>query len=323
MKIMKKRKLLFPAIFIILFSAIVIGCSDEEDTPNETKGQLSVKITDAPSDDADIEGTFVTVSDVKIDGQSVEGFTKQTIEISAYQQGNAKLLISDEVEAKSYNSISLVLDYESDESGNAPGCYVLTGDSKKHDLAAESQAQAEITVQKPFNVDANSQTSLVVDFDLRKAVARNNESSSDSDYRFVSSTEIEGAFRVVNEKNSGEVHGQVNSSIVTEGEQYVFIYKKGEYNALAETQGEGDSNILFANAVTSAKVESDGSYKLSFLEEGDYEVHLASYENDEEKSFFKALLEANSAISGLLLNDLSVSAESSIELDISILGFLN
>jgi hypothetical protein len=84
----------------------------------------------------------------------------------------------------------------------------------------------------------------------------------------------------------------------------VFIYKKGEYNASAETQGEGDNNILFANAVTSAKVESDGSYKLSFPEEGDYEVHLASYENNEEKSFFKALLEANSAISGLLLNDL-------------------
>ncbi|MGM0619987.1 MAG: DUF4382 domain-containing protein [Bacteroidota bacterium] len=320
---MKKRKLLFPAIFIILFSTIVIGCSDENDVSNETKGQLSVKITDAPSDDANIQGTFVTVSDVKIDGQSVEGFTKQTIEISAYQQGNAKLLISDEVEAKSYNSISLVLDYESDESGNAPGCYVLTDDSKKHDLAAESQAQSEITFQKPFNVDANSQTSLVVDFDLRKAVTRNNESSSDSDYKFVTSTEITGAFRVVNEENSGEVHGKVNSSIATEGEQYVFIYKKGDFNASAETQGEGASNVLFANAVTSAKVESDGSYKLSFLEEGDYEVHLASYEKNEGKSNFKTLLEANSTISGLLLNDLSVSAESSVELNISILGFLN
>lgn len=319
---MKKRNLLFPAVFIILFSAILVSCSDDEDVPNENSGQLSVKITDAPSDDANIQGTFVTVSDVKIDGQSVEGFTKQTIEISAYQQGNAKLLISDEVEAKSYNSISLVLDYESDESGEAPGCYVLTSDSKKHDLSAESQAQSEITFQKPFNVDANSQTSLVVDFDLRKAIARD-ESSPESDYKFVTSAEISGAFRVVNEENSGEVHGQVNSSIATEGEQYVFIYNKGDFNASTETQGTGESSVLFANAVTSAKVESDGSYKLSFLEEGEYEVHLASYEKNEGKSTFKTMLEANSQISGLLLNSISVSAESSVELDISILGLLN
>ena len=320
---MKKVKLL--SVVIVLFSvAFFVGCSDDDDEvkKNET-GQLSVKLTDAPSDDANVQGTFVTVSDVKVDGESVEGFTKQTIEVSAYQQGDAKLLISDDVEAKSYNSLTLVLDYESDASGDLPGSYVLTEDGKKHDLAAESQAQSEITFQKNFDVESNGQTSLVVDFDLRKAVTRDTESSTESDYKFVTSAEMQNALRIVKEDNSGEVQGDVSSTVNTDDdEHYVFIYKKGEFNSSAETQGQGSSNVLFANAATSAKVESDGSYKLSFLEEGDYEIHLAAYEKSNNRFDFNALLEANSTISGLLLNDISVSSQTSVEVDISIVGLL-
>lgn len=318
---MEKSKLL--SVVFILLSVTFFGCSDEDDEmSNKETGQLSVKLTDAPSDDTNVQGTFVTISDVKVDGESIEGFNKQTIEISAYQQGDAKLLISDEVEARSYNSITLVLDYESDASGDSPGCYVLTDDNQKHDLSAESQTQYEITFQKDFDVATNGQTSLVVDFNLRKAVTRNTEGSSESEYKFVTATEMQNAVRLVKENNAGEIEGEVSGWVDADNELYVFVYKKGEFNFSAETEGQGTSNVLFANAVTSAKVQEDGSYRLAYLEEGEYEVHVASYQQSMSHFVFHAMLEAYSNLADLILDSISVSSETSVEVNITVTGLM-
>jgi hypothetical protein len=317
---MKTTKL-FSAV-IILFSLAIFGCSEENEMDNKETGQVAVKITDAPSDDANVDGTFITVADVKVDDKSLEGFTKQTIEVSAYQQGNAKLLISEDIEAKSYNSISIVLDHESDVSGNSPGSYVLTSDGKKHDLSTESQMQSEIMFQKNFDIEANGQTSLVIDFDLRKAVTRDTETSTESDYKFVTSAEIQNSVRIVKEENAGEIEGEVSGWIDSDNQLYVFAYQKGDYEKPAETNGQGASNVLFANAVTSAKVQSDGSYTLSFLEEGEYELHVAAYQKSDNRFNFNTMLEATSEISGLLLNNVTVSSETSVKVNISIAGLM-
>lgn len=84
----------------MLSAVVFVKCSKDDGPENGEKGTLSVQVTNAPSDDLNIQGTFVTVADVKIDGKSVEGFTKQTIEISAYQNGETKLLLSEEIDAK-------------------------------------------------------------------------------------------------------------------------------------------------------------------------------------------------------------------------------
>ncbi len=318
-----KRKSFFIAVITLVSAVLFVQCTKDDDTDSAEKGTLTVKITDAPSDDLNIQGTFITVTDVKIDGQSVEGFNKQTIEISAYRNGNAKLLVSEEVAAKSYSQITLVLDQETDASGNAPGCYVLTEDNTKHNLFAEANTSGEVAVSKAFEVTQNAETSVVIDFDLRKAVVRNQESSGNNQYRFVTSAELKNAVRVVNEDECGEVTGDVSNFTAANAQAYVFIYRKGDFNATAESAGSGSSNVKFSKAVTSAKVEADGSYKLSFLEEGDYEVHLASYSKTGDNQFtFNGLLNANSTISGLLLNNISVSAQSSVDLDIEILSLL-
>jgi hypothetical protein len=321
-KVMKVKNVLLITV-IILFSNLLIQCSKDDDEGIKQTGTLAVKLTDAPSDDASIQGTFVTVSEVKVDGEPVEGFTKQTIEISAYQQGDAKLLINEDVEAKTYHSISLVFDYETDESGNSPGCYVLADDNMKHDLSSGSQTESEMTFTGDFEVGAQSQSSWVIDFNLRKAVARENDSSTDTKYTFVASSEIQNSFRIVKEENSGEIHGNVTGSFSSGDELYVYAYNKGEFNASTEMQGEGSNNVLFANAVTSAKVKADGSYTLAFLQEGDYEIHVASYEqNNDEESEFKALLDINSKISGILLNNVNVSSETTVEVNIDVLGII-
>lgn len=318
-----KRKSFFIAVMIFFSAVLFVQCTKDDDIDNAEKGTLTVKLTDAPSDDLNIQGTFVTVADVKIDGQSVEGFNKQTIEISAYQNGNTKLLLSEDITVKGYNNVTLVLDQETDASDNSPGCYVLTEDEIKHDLFAEANTSNEIAVSKAFEVSHGMETSVVIDFDLRKAVIRNQEGTGNSNYKFVTTAELQSAIRAVIIDESGEVAGDVENTFGTNAQTYVFIYNKGEFNASAESAGTGASNVMFANTVTSAKVEADGSYKLTFLEEGDYEVHLVSYEKTGDNHFsFQGFLNANSTINNLLLNDISVSAQSKVKLDIEVLSLL-
>jgi len=301
-------------VTMIVFSLAMIQCSDDNEDADGT-GRLKVKMTDAPSDDANVKGTFITVSEVKIDGKAVEGFRSQTIEISDYQQGNAKLIIDEDVEAKVYSKLTLVLEYQNDDAGNSPGCYVLTDDDVKHQL--EASATGEVTVDKSFQVTAGSMTELVVDFDLRKSVVRDGGSSGE--YKFVTSAEMKAAVRLANEGKCGVIKGKINSSMSANESAVVFAYLKGQYNESTETQAQGTSGVMFARAMTSAKVNADGSYQLSFLEEGDYEVHVASYKKDNAgKVTFRSMLNASSTTSGVLLNNIVIRAKSQISLNIDI-----
>jgi hypothetical protein len=312
---MKLKTTILMAMLVI--SLGMIQCSDDNDTTDGT-GRLKVKMTDAPSDDASVKGTFITVSEVKVDGKTVDGFKAQTIEISAYQQGNAKLIIDGEVEAKTYSKLTLVLDYQNDEQGNSPGCYVLTDQGKQR---LEAAADGEITVTKSFQVTAGGLTELVVDFDLRKSIVRDNGTAGE--YRFVTSAELQNAVRLADEGSCGEIKGKINANMSANESLFVFAYAKGEYNESEETQPQGASGVVFAGAVTSAKVNADGSYQLSFLEEGDYEVHVASYEKDSAgKVTFRSMLNASSTTSGVLLNNIAIQAKSriSLNIDISILN---
>lgn len=306
---------------ILLISVLMIQCS-KDDTNQSSYGQLNLKMTDAPSDDVNIQGTFVTVANVKVDGQSVEGFTKQTIKVSDLQSGKTEVLFNGNLQANTYSNITLVLDYESDASGNSPGCYALDKANNKHDLNSSSSATGEIKLDKSILIDANGTTELVVDFDLRKSIVYNSKTSEASKYKFVTEAELKNSLRVENPEKCGDIKGKVNNNQNT-SELIVYAYHKGDYSASIETQGQGNSSVSFAKAVTSAKVDTDGTYQLSFLNEGDYEIHVAAYNKDAAsgKLVFKGLVNANSSISGLLLNNVSVQANSHVELnfDISIL----
>jgi len=318
---MKTKILLF--ILTVFVSLLSVQCSKDEGTQNQSNGQLSIKITDAPSDDANIQATFVTVADVKVDEQSVQGFQKQTIKISDLQSGKTQILFNGSVQANTYSNISLVLDYEKDASGNAPGCYVLDKANAKHNLSTSSSTTGEIKLDKSFLVTASGSSNLIVDFDLRKSIVYNPNSTEAQKYKFVTDTELKSSLRLGNEDKCGDIQGKASNNS-SNGDLIVYAYHKGEYNASLETQGQGNSNVTFAKAVTSAKVNTDGTYQLSFLEAGDYEIHVASYDKDTAsgKLIFKGMINASSTISGLLLNSITVQANSNVELNFDVLSLL-
>ncbi|MDO9615002.1 MAG: DUF4382 domain-containing protein, partial [Bacteroidota bacterium] len=104
---MKTKIMLFA--LVILIPLFTIQCSKSDDDSDQTSGNLSVKITDAPSDDANIQAIFVTVAGVKVNGVSVEGFQKKTIKISDLHSGETEVLFAGDVQADTYSNISLVL----------------------------------------------------------------------------------------------------------------------------------------------------------------------------------------------------------------------
>lgn len=319
---MLKKAFVIPSAFTLLLMMFTFAACEKDDTgPNDgAMGKLNIEMTDAPIDDASVEGVFVTVTEIKVDGQVVEGFEPKTIDVKAYQEGKVALLANADVAAKSYSSITLVLDHATDASGNAPGCYVLTTGGGKEALMAGAQTITELTINGTnFVVEEGQTANLVVDFDLRKAVKYENNTS----YDFVSGAELAAALRVVVKASTGTIEGEVNNWSNHAEKVIVYAYKKGTFNASVETQAQGDSQLQFTNAVTSVQAKADGSFSLHFLESGDYELYFAGYDDSDQDGKFE--LKGSLAIdllAGIDLSAVTVNANSSTRIDLSIIGIL-
>lgn len=313
---MKTQKLGLFAIASLMMVAFV-QCNSSNDDLDKTKGKVLIEMTDAPADNAEVKGTFITVTEVKVDGKAVEGFSKQTIEISAYHSGEVMMLVEEQLEAGTYQEVSIVLDAAKDDRGNSPGCYVLTDDGNKHALSVESGGKFELAVNKEFMVESESTTNLVIDFDLRKSIVADT-TAGEPEYQFVSETELNSAVRVVDKNESGTVKGKLQGTFNANTEVYVYLYKKGSFNLLTETVATGSNKVLFANAVTSAKVQSDGSYVLPFVEEGSYEMHVAAYSKGMFGHTFNTMLKVQSTILGILLNSIQVQSSVATEINIKV-----
>ncbi len=311
-----KKRILYLSLGLLISTIFSIQCTEDE-ISNPKAGTLKLKITDAASDDKDIKGIFLTISKIKVNGKPVRNYVSRTIEISALRNGKTELLVNKELPAKMYTSITLVLSSTSNLSGNTAGCYVLTKDNTKHNLLTGNSEEIDITVSKNFELLAGKETELVIDFDLRKAIIRNQ--SQNIKYQFVTMAELKNAPRIVDEKKTGSIFGKVETNSDEDSETYVLIYRHGEFKASVEGSGSGKSNILFANAVSSAKVEPDGGYSIPFLEEGEYDVRLAAFRRDNSNEFnFYRFLPTTSRRTGKLLNNVTVKAGSEVELDIEV-----
>lgn len=306
--VMKKNGFnLMSWFFVLIVGMLATACNDDEAISGN--GQVDFEITDAPSDDEGIESVMVTVAAVKVDGKTLDGFQRQTIDLKAYSEGRTKLLLSRELSAKAYKSITLVLDLDKDADGNAPGCYVLTEDQTKSKLATSADGFLNIDVKKNWSVRANSRSRIIIDFDLRKSI-RYSASQSER-YTFVTGAALQSAVRIVAAEASGTIkgafdHDQDADMIV------VYAYKKGSFNAAVEEK-PNSAGITFANAVASAEVKASltgDSYTLTFLEEGDYELHFVAYNRNNETGRVESslMLNAETEVNGNAANLVTVEA---------------
>lgn len=321
MMIMKELKWLKTMLVtgVFLFSA---GCSDEN--VSSGVGEVDFEITDAPSDDADIKSVVVTVAELRVDGKKVEGFTKQTIDLKAYSEGNTRLLGSTTLASKSYDNVTLVLDLDRDADGNEPGCYVQTLDNTKYKLKSTATGTAEIAISNSWNVLKDVENRVVIDFDIRKAIRHDSDGSIR--YGFVSDASLQSAVRIVAWRNAGMIKGSYENQSNVEAEKIVvYAYKKGSFNSATEMQAQGEDQVYFKNAITSAEVRSSltgNSYLLAFLEPGDYELHFVAYEKSETSGRYNvaARLRSETSVNGAVGDVVSVKAGTTVNLSSSIKG---
>jgi hypothetical protein len=298
------------AFMMVAALGLVLGACNEDEPMG--KGDVDFEITDAPSDDASVKSVFVTVTDVKISGQSVQGFTKQTIDLKAYQEGNTKLFASaKQLDAKSYSNLTLVLDMNTDASGNSPGCYVQTTDNAKYKLASAASSTMEVAVNKSWSVANNTKSTVVLDFDLRKSIRYMDDPAVK--YNFVSSGELSSAIRVVGKENAGTISGTYQENGNSNADKIiVYAYKKGSFNASTETSAQGEGKVLFANAVTSAEVKqgiTGKTFKLALLESGEYELHFAAHKKDaNNRLVLQGMLNSQSSVNGSVAEIIKVDA---------------
>lgn len=313
-----KNYLKTASAFLVLMS-IMVSCSKDDNGDGTTGAEsydTTFKITDAPIDDSNVEAVFVTVADVKVDGTSLEGFTKTTFDLAALVNGQTKTLGNLNLQEGTYSNIEIELDYATDAQGNAPGCYVMTKDGEKDQLQSASNS---IDISDTFEIYASNTNEIVIDFDLRKTIKKE-ESTLSSNFEFVSMSELSAGIRTVNEETTGTISGSVNDSGNTSDKIIVYAYKQGTFDAAAETQGKGESSVTFANAVTSSEVKGlNNGYSLNFLSEGEYEMVFVSYREESSGFKFNSLLMAEST-TGLNLGAINVQSTIQLSANVTITG---
>jgi hypothetical protein len=300
-------------VAIAVFGLMLTACNEEAPMG---KGDVDFEITDAPTDDASVKGVFVTIAEVRIGGQPVPGFTKQTIDLKAYQEGNTKLFASaKQLDAKSYNNLTLVLDMNTDASGSTPGCYVQTVDNAKYKLRNDANATTEIAITKAWTVAGNAKSVVVLDFDLRKSIRYMSDPAIK--YNFVSNSELSSAIRVVNKENAGTITGSYQESSSSSADKIiVYAYKKGSFSSSTETSAQGESQEYFANATASAEVKqgiTGKTFKIALLESGEYELYFSAYKKDTSgRLAFQSVLTSETSVNGQVGNTIKVDAGATI-----------
>lgn len=303
--VMNYREFLKAGLFI--FSMLfVVSCSKDEDDnvqPSAETYSTAVEVTDAPIDNANVQGAFVTITNVMINGKALEGFNTTTVDLLALQNGNTEALGNVALESGLTSNITVQLATDADDQGEAMANYILLTSGEKIELALET---TEIVISDAAEVVASTENTIVLDFDLRKMIV-----ADGNGFKFVSGGELQSSIRAVNRLNAGTIDGKVDDSGNNAETIVVYAYKKGTYEA--SQTNENASGVRFAGAVNSSVVsDADGSYSLNFLEEGEYELHYAAYNQDETtgEPAFQGML-AVEAAAGLDLNilDLNLTAK--------------
>ncbi|NNE25658.1 MAG: DUF4382 domain-containing protein, partial [Saprospiraceae bacterium] len=269
-----------------------------------------------PIDNANVKSCVVTIAEIRADGKKIEGFSKSSLDLLAYQNGRIKNIGNVEVDAKSYTQLELILDHDVQEN-MMPGCYIEENDGTVHIL---TESDLTIQLDQNYNVEENGSTEVLLDFDLRKCVAQGNGSSS-SEFKLVSETELKSGVRFTSENNRS-IKGNCNDALVANDKVIVYAYAKGTYDREKEMRGQGSSNISFFNAVHSAPCDENGDFELHFMNEGEYELYFMAYDREANGSLrLKGSLEVN-ALSVLSPVAFELTNTANVEINVIATGLI-
>jgi hypothetical protein len=286
---------------IIALTLVMAGCGsssqDSSDTGQDSSGtgSMSLRITDAPIDDA--SSVVVQFSEVQVRGAESSqnlNFTfdpPKSIDLLTLQGTSTEVLFTDEeVPAGVYDEIRLIINAE---EGTEDTYIVLEVGGAQHDMTVPSGSQSGLKVKGPLTVTANATASFTIDFDVRKSIVKSGNVKSNNGVKY----HLKPVLRIVDNSEVGNISGRIDATLLTQAAgcsdddvmtgNAVYVFE-----GLGVTADDIDLDEATVEPVVTALVEYDSvsdtyNYELAFLTEGDYTVSFtcnADAENVEENN---------------------------------------
>jgi len=288
---------------LMLGMGVTVSCSDE-DGKDAKDGKVSIYITDAPIDDANVDAVVIAINEIEMKGPdgwvTVKEFdTPFSLNILDYQNGESYFVTEEFIEAGTYTEVRLKLDAnaENDDSGDVSGSYIKYKDGTKQALFVPSGSTSGYKVKGQFTLPEEGAVAVTLDFDARRSIVKAGNSG-----KFL----LKPTVRLIANQEAAIINGHF-AGFDQHAQVVVYAYEKDTYDQDEAIAGDED-DALFPNAVTSSKVDASGDFTLAFLAPGEYDLVVTSINSD---GSFNEVVQTQ--------DDVTVSAGANIDLDISIL----
>lgn len=270
------KKLISLIVLAIFASFLFISCEKDEDS---AKGSLTLSITDAPIDNSNVAGVYLTITEIQYHKSGNDWITFEEFEgpqkfnILELTDGESALLGSFILDAGTYTQLRFILDapeYGMPNPSN-PGCYIEFADSTQEPLFVPSGYETGWKAVGEFTVPSNGDVAITADFDARKSVIRTGVSGF-----YI----LKPTIRLIVDDQAGQIAGGVTN--IPDGvDVIIYAYEDGVYTSAEAEDPMNDTTARFPNTVTSDGVNDDGNYHLAFLAPMTYDlVVVASIEGE-------------------------------------------
>lgn len=273
---MKKFHNLICIVISLTMITLISGCSGGGDTTtsvptNQNKGIVSFSLTDAPTDDVNVKGVYVTFSALRYqyadsddNWEYIELNESRTINLLDLQDGNTTLLHEIELPSGEISHVRFIIDTNE--------CYVDLYVGGLQPLDVPSGDEIGFKAIGGFIVQPGETVNVTADFDVRKSVTV----AENGKYK------LRPTIKIVDNNDVGCLKGTMDLKLPRDiSSVVVYAYEDESWNVT-----ELNTTNNFSGAVLSNSAKNR-SYILPWLPVGTYDLVIVSYDSSGE---FKNIL---------------------------------
>lgn len=279
------RRFRIPALMLLLPSLLTAcgGGGNSNPLPvTATSGTLSIKLTDAPVDDA--AEVVIVFSGIELqrssgDPVTINFDTPKSIDLLKFRDGATTNLIDGAtVSAGQYSWLRLLL---SAQQNLQSGSYIKLKDGRQFPLFIPSGSETGLKLVRPFVVAQGGVTRLLIDFDLRKSVVAPPGQAPNWFLR--------PALRLIDELQVGTLSGTIDLAALATTQQRteatcrpgVYVYSGADATAddMDGSATDGPDPLVYIPVTLPTQSGTPASYTIRFLEPGAYTVAATCYFN--------------------------------------------
>lgn len=245
-----------------------------------TTGTLSIKVTDAPVDDAaEVVIVFTGIELQRSSGEplTINFDTPKSIDLLKFRDGlTANLVEGLSVSAGQYSWLRLLL---SAQQNLQSGSYIKLKDGRQFPLFIPSGTESGLKLVRPFVVAQGGLTRLVIDFDLRKSVVAPPGQAPNWFLR--------PALRLIDELQVGTLSGSIDLAALAAAQQrseaacrpgvYVYTGADATPDDMDGNAADGPDPLVYGPVSLPTQSGTAATYTIRFVEPGAYTVAATCY----------------------------------------------